>query len=1173
MNYVYGLSTTAEMTSQQVDNLWSLCTLPVDREAIMSFLSDATVVFHSNGIALEIGPENNKGQQTVSNNQTHAVFSREVSIHAFENLFCSANVRWECLGQLAFMSFKSLFTSLQHGVVQNSAIKERAIDALWRICLTAGNEHVATNAMDELLNVYVQSSRASQPNEASDNNSDHIRTESNDGASFSKRIFDCLCDVQKELQRGNSSSLRSAERCIKILKRAFDLSTLGGGAIAVAERLRSINGADTLDAYTRKIPHGIRGVSSCVVVSVLTKKTGSTGSDRFSMEIHLLQSFGAIKDYVAKRCDHDVKMMKLTNITGRPGSDGRPPQRPNFSAFSDTAVAADLGISEGNELVFMLGDKVIESGRTTSSPNLSAPNDALDLDNLLNNNSGSENSFGIFFDTLIAMLESLPTSATTSDKLLGEKAHSADPHTLVWDVLMTMPTNTRVCNCVQKAAVEWKFTEPNSASDAMAIDSAWASLLDTSHFERSVYVLQVLDFSLRPPPYLFSCLPPETAQDLSRKMRQSAKEFQTNFIRSGGFEAVLRLFVESGTAEKKTRRRMRMGNEFSLRILSTCFFGIELSPASSDEVKMTKEGLDVIKTFPKVSDFLTSLMNIVIDDKGVADAAILKVLRLIEAMLKSDKILAASFAQLPERITERFLTSLLLYEGSISSIKNAAKIRKKTEDMILETPLLSSSALPFLVRAMNDLNPLNDCSNEFFSAMMKLVSSAKSQPRNELIDRQMEALGTATCNKLASYPRPTSDNEHIDYSTGVLCGCLNVLLSLIDLMGGCYLQKGSRRLLKMLMNDPWCDDQGRHPETVALINVIGTIFDCFVSSSQSPGTPPLCCDKKSRQLAFRVVVAATQACNNGEGYQIIVSKIGNIMSHVVPPMRHIWSHSISHEDGNSHKSSTTSKYSGLKNQGCTCYMNSFLQQLFMMPALRNSLCSAKLPSSLRSSGGGVMSEGQSLVGKKISLHWDCGNNYDAVVDHFDEKTGMHTVRYLPIQLSTQQHQPPDLSQLPDELPEQFILREGRPNRETGAFEILNTNPATPSANVSIDDSQGTDGAVSETEDEASSRKLLEEVQRTFVNLDEARGRCFDPRTLVEASNCLKLEFDVWQQNDASEFAMKLLDRLEISLKRWSPSVFKYLAHTFGLKTTKQKICKECGLKVRCYLQCVASPYI
>jgi len=47
-------------------------------------------------------------------------------------------------------------------------------------------------------------------------------------------------------------------------------------------------------------------------------------------------------------------------------------------------------------------------------------------------------------------------------------------------------------------------------------------------------------------------------------------------------------------------------------------------------------------------------------------------------------------------------------------------------------------------------------------------------------------------------------------------------------------------------------------------------------------------------------------------------------------------------------------------------------------------------------------------------------------------------------------------------------------------------------------------------DEVSYRRLLEEVQRTFVRLNKgARGRVVDPRSLVEASGCLRLEFDVW----------------------------------------------------------------
>jgi len=254
---------------------------------------------------------------------------------------------------------------------------------------------------------------------------------------------------------------------------------------------------------------------------------------------------------------------------------------------------------------------------------------------------------------------------------------------------------------------------------------------------------------------------------------------------------------------------------------------------------------------------------------------------------------------------------------------------------------------------------------------------------------------------------------------------------------------------------------------------------------------------------------------------------------------------------------------------------------FMMPDIRKNLCSAKVPTLVRSSGGGAMAKGDALEGKKISLHWENGNKYDAVVERYEESTGMHTINYCPVQLATgvghhhhhgqqnQQSAPPDISLLPRDLPEEFILSVGRPGKETGAFEIISNNNRILVAGVSEssqedhEESKALESAlleIKESPDESSSRKLLEEVQRTFVNLDESRGRCFDPRSLVEASHCLKLEFDVWQQNDASEFAMKLLDRLEVSLKKWSPTHFQYLSRTFGMKQTKQKICKECGLK-------------
>ena len=45
-------------------------------------------------------------------------------------------------------------------------------------------------------------------------------------------------------------------------------------------------------------------------------------------------------------------------------------------------------------------------------------------------------------------------------------------------------------------------------------------------------------------------------------------------------------------------------------------------------------------------------------------------------------------------------------------------------------------------------------------------------------------------------------------------------------------------------------------------------------------------------------------------------------------------------------------------------------------------------------------------------------------------------------------------------------------------------------------------------------------------LDGSARRHHDPRALVDACRALKLTFDVYQQNDASEFSVKLLDPRE-----------------------------------------------
>ena len=49
-------------------------------------------------------------------------------------------------------------------------------------------------------------------------------------------------------------------------------------------------------------------------------------------------------------------------------------------------------------------------------------------------------------------------------------------------------------------------------------------------------------------------------------------------------------------------------------------------------------------------------------------------------------------------------------------------------------------------------------------------------------------------------------------------------------------------------------------------------------------------------------------------------------------------------------------------------------------------------------------------------------------------------------------------------------------------------------------------------------------------MHRSEKRTFDPRVFVDACKCLNLNYNVYQQNDASEFCDKLLEKLEAALE-------------------------------------------
>jgi uncharacterized UBP type Zn finger protein len=55
-------------------------------------------------------------------------------------------------------------------------------------------------------------------------------------------------------------------------------------------------------------------------------------------------------------------------------------------------------------------------------------------------------------------------------------------------------------------------------------------------------------------------------------------------------------------------------------------------------------------------------------------------------------------------------------------------------------------------------------------------------------------------------------------------------------------------------------------------------------------------------------------------------------------LKHEWGLQVAHD-----LKKPNIEFSGLRNHGCTCYLNSLLQQLYMIPAFRNAVLSLPTP--------------------------------------------------------------------------------------------------------------------------------------------------------------------------------------------------------------------------------------
>lgn len=284
--------------------------------------------------------------------------------------------------------------------------------------------------------------------------------------------------------------------------------------------------------------------------------------------------------------------------------------------------------------------------------------------------------------------------------------------------------------------------------------------------------------------------------------------------------------------------------------------------------------------------------------------------------------------------------------------------------------------------------------------LRRLIGDSRSTARSKGAPKlELSALATAVCKKLSSCPRPATETAISDVSTGVLCGCLILLKSLIDNDGGSLLHKGAGILINDLNVPRWSEmimpkskglfslakfRQTPKSQDVVLVDLMGAIFDGYLSPGGSSSIVAICCDKTSRQFGFDVVNAAARACSGGDGYIALVNRINGLIASASPHLWHRWRWRRAPSIRKAHIGILWFEEPRLH---LLYHMNSLLQQLIMTTELRKSICAAPLPAVVCPSGGAATSKGAELVGKRLSMQWENGVAYDMTVEGYDEDTG------------------------------------------------------------------------------------------------------------------------------------------------------------------------------------------
>jgi ubiquitin C-terminal hydrolase len=638
---------------------------------------------------------------------------------------------------------------------------------------------------------------------------------------------------------------------------------------------------------------------------------------------------------------------------------------------------------------------------------------------------------------------------------------------LMWTILMLIPTNPLVLDTLLMSAV-----------DSRNGDNAhiWKELLSSGNScIRTTYLLQIVDHILQPAADL------QDAQILHR-----AENFKTAFIASHGFAAILDVYLS--TSETTSTFALENLVAVCLHILYFLLLDSGETPSDNDygEDQLPEVNIDLLalleeKSEEVVGKLLSSACTAASsEDCGVAHNA----LAILTFLLRS---MVASTLLVKNPSSKRLLLTVLR--------STSEPVRKLAGDFAVKLGKSQIGVFDWLLAELKSLS-LQDCRCEqLFSAIRYLIQCLYLSHPNSI---QWADLGDLLVQRICSFPSELSSVA--PETMPIIIGFMTLLETLLRTDCGGLSHSGTdfNVVTKILLDKylfTWPVDGQAHfvkrlCETSAEQVIAFSLIKAIVSVSVSTFIETL-------QTLETMISRAAESTQRQWGLQ---------------PLFEMRSADID--------------FVGLKNQGCTCYISSLLQQLFMNIKFREAVLAAPLRECHRSSVRHRSPD--SLVGCNVLIEWPNNIWKSAKILSFDETTKQHMIEYGSDDTAS------------------LDIFKGRPRQELGNVRMAPTEADDPV-----------------TEREEAAYRVLDQLQRVFYFMKHSMRRSFDPRPFVDACKSLNMNFNVYQQNDASEFCDQLLDRISTATKGrhtggdlWEQSFEKYV---FGGKYVYQKIPTECDI--------------